>query len=64
MVGLMGKPQVDGEGLERNQLHDRAKEEESWNEPFLKAEPHAKSNDAFNEISHRGDSKRRETHQV
>lgn len=34
-VGLRGKPQVDGEGLERSQLQESAKEEESWNEPFL-----------------------------
>jgi hypothetical protein len=30
----------------------------------MKAETHAKINGAFNEISHRGDSKRRETHQA
>jgi hypothetical protein len=35
MVGLRGKPRVDGEGLERSQLRESAKEEESWNEPFL-----------------------------
>jgi hypothetical protein len=34
-VGLRGKPQVDGEGLERNQLQESAKEEGNWNEPFL-----------------------------
>jgi hypothetical protein len=37
MVGLRGKPRVDGEGMERNQLQESAEEEESWNEPFLRS---------------------------
>ena len=33
---LRGKPQVNGEGLERNEWQESAREEGNWNEPFLR----------------------------